>query len=190
MRLGLVALVLLFTFVDSTEKIPEERVYRVSLGPGMDPFLQSEVMDGLREWEQDAPHLHFEVVFTPCHEEKCVDIVPVTLKYLRENHVYNPEHPTIGWTNREQRPIRVEIASEVMFPVRNYVVRHEIGHVLGLGHGDKQTIMFWESSGASVEITCADVREYCKAQQLAQVPCHIGESNGTVVGQDQVHSQL
>ena len=135
-------------------------VYRVAFDSSADSFLRDETRDAVLDWERKTPGLIFEMVDEPCHDKNCIVIVSVTTQYLNQEHGPAPGPDRfIGWCDRDSTPTKIEIADDAMF-TKDYAIRHELGHALGLGHGDIDTVMNYHANQGATTVKCADVRAY------------------------------
>src|ERR1035441_6936497 len=134
-------------------------VYKFAFDSSADSFLRKETEEAIHDWENKAPGLTFQVLDSPCHEKNCIVIVSVTADSLSQEHGAAPGTDRyIGWCEVTELPIRIEIASDGLN--QDYTIRHELGHAIGLGHGDVDTVMSWHSTQGATKVTCADVRAY------------------------------
>ena len=157
------------------DKVVEDKTFYIYIDPSASQSLKEQIVIGLDDWETHTRFLHFQLVSQPCYFDNCAVFVPVKARwFLSRPEQAQMKNQIIGLTEGGYRPIRIYIAYDLYNDrATEYLTRHETGHLLGLSHSNKGTVMYWECDGATTNITCTDVAAYYSLWGFPKQPCNI-----------------
>ena len=127
--------------------------YTVYISPDLTPAHAIEVMHGMDSWQEMSAGM---ITFTPVvSDHQCVMTGEICVRPV----TYDLGNGKVGYTDRSAEDASNIVLDESV-PDEEFhpLVRHELGHALGLNHTGPGTVMCGDYYCGSKDVTCADAQ--------------------------------
>jgi predicted Zn-dependent protease len=126
---------------------------------------KTRIRQAFTDWENATDGtVTFEEQSATCDGDDCIEVQTATLSDLQaiEKSQGTPvSKGVLGLTSEDGTTADSNLLGNLKGELFSQTVHHELGHALGLHHETGHELMYPSSGGATQNITCLDVKQFC-----------------------------